>query len=156
MYRIENWCKIGATPGKKESAECFIEGELLPCPICGRIPVPMVRKDCLDGYVAVISCFGGGGTSHAYVKTGSGKSWKVALDTAVNDWSSGNIDYFERLPNVFRSCYSCVHSERQPGTSACPCEIGMTRKNDKPVRPQSACQKYERMDVEAWRKSLTR
>lgn len=71
MIKIENFCKPNATKllGIKGAFDEEIEGELKPCPLCGRIPKPMVRVDSMDGYFSAVSCHGGKGISHAYVSS---------------------------------------------------------------------------------------
>ena len=49
MIKIENYCKSGVTtPGIPRIFDDEVDGELRPCPLCGRIPKPMVRADFLD------------------------------------------------------------------------------------------------------------
>lgn len=93
MIKIENYCKPGITkPGIPGIFDDEIEGKLNPCPLCKRIPKPMVRTDFLDGYFAAVSCFGGKGMSHAYVKATGFDDYKDVLNEAITKWNDGEIE----------------------------------------------------------------
>ena len=93
MIKIENYCKPNATRllGIKGAFDEEIEGELKPCPLCGRIPKPMVRVDSMDGYFSAVSCHGGKGISHAYVSAIGHGDYMDVLNNAINEWNSGII-----------------------------------------------------------------
>ena len=93
MIKIENYCKPNGVEllGIKGAFEEEIDGEIKPCPLCGRIPKPMVSVDSLDGYFSAVSCFGGTGASHAYVSAiGHGNHMDV-LNRAITEWNNGII-----------------------------------------------------------------
>lgn len=98
MIKIENYCKPNTIKllGIKGAFDEEIEGELKPCPLCGRIPKPMVRVDSLDGYFSAVSCFGGVGCSHAYVSAIGHGNYMDVLNAAINEWNSGIIKVDEK------------------------------------------------------------
>ena len=152
MIKFLNYCKPDSVKllGVKGAFDDETDGELLPCPICGRMPRPMVRKDW-NGNFAAISCFGGGTTTHAYVSVAKDKPYLDCLNDAVALWNAGEIDYYERLPNVFRSCYTCANYKRERGAAAGICEKGLS------ANIMAGCEKeYVRMSHEAFHASLTR
>ena len=93
MIKVENFCKEDAVHliGIKGAFDDTVEGELRPCPLCGRIPKPMVRADSMDGYFAAVSCFGGTGCSHAYVSAVGHGNYMDVLNAAINAWNNGII-----------------------------------------------------------------
>lgn len=94
MIKIENFCKPNATEliGIKGAFDECIEGDLKPCPLCGRIPKPMVRVDSLDGYFSAVSCFGGKCVSHAYVSAIGHGNYMDVLNNAIAEWNNGIIE----------------------------------------------------------------
>lgn len=157
MIKIENFCKPNSTKliGKKETFDDYIDGELLSRPICGRIPNAMVRFDNMpgepEGYFSAISCFAGGGCSHAYVSVSGNQEYIDVLKKAISEWNNGNIDYYERLDNVFRSCYSCTYFNRETG-----CKDGVCTKNID-TKPFRGCKdNYSRMSHDEFVGKLTR
>lgn len=100
MIKIKNYCKPNATEliGIKGAFDECIEGELKPCPLCGRIPKPMVRVDSLDGYFSAVSCFGGECVSHAYVSAIGHGNYMDVLNNAIAEWNNGIIDK-DKIPN---------------------------------------------------------
>ena len=155
--KIENWCKpdgVKHLGSDKSYFEDELAGEILPCPICGRIPVPMVRHDGIwrgkKQFFAAVSCFGGGGTSHAYVSAkGSGKYTDI-LQKAVSDWNAGDIDYYERYDNIFRACYTCSSFHKEKGAISGECRKGHSEK------PYRSCKDYDRISHEEFMGILTR
>lgn len=157
MIKIENFCKPNGVKllGIKGAFDDEIEGEILPCPICGRIPSPMVRVDNMPDepkrYFAAVSCFAGGGGSHAYVSTTGSEEYIDVLNNAISKWNAGNIDYYERLDNVFRSCYSCTNFDREKGCPTGTCRLNIDTK------PFRGCKTdYNRMSNEEFINRLTR
>lgn len=94
MITIENYCKQKGVEllGIKGAFDDTVEGELKPCPLCGRIPKPMVRVDDIDGYFAAVSCFGGTCFSHAYVCAKGKGNYMDVLHAAINEWNDGIIE----------------------------------------------------------------
>mgnify|MGYP000883105959 CR=1 FL=1 len=97
MIKIVNYCKPGGMNllGIPGAFDDEIEGELLPCPLCGRIPKPMVRVSSTDGYLAAVSCFGGKGVAHTYVSARGQDAYLKVLDKAINEWNNGTIEVYE-------------------------------------------------------------
>ena len=136
----------------KEEEKYLVEhpGSVYPCPICGRTPVPMIHVD-FGSFFATVSCFGGSLGSHAYVKVQAEEPDK-ALQKATERWNDGSIDYFERLPNVFRSCYTCSNYTRDKGKTVGKCRNGIKVSN-----ARNGCKEnYDRIAKEDFRKILTR
>ena len=150
---ITNYFKDGIL-GRPGSFDEEIEGELLPCPICGRIPKPTISADSLDKYQAVISCFVGGCTSHAHVlvKGAHYNTYYDALNDALSKWNSGDINYFEDLNNVFRNCFTCIHYEKPLGEPIGVCKLYKFIDN----KMLGCDDDYERVSHEEWKKRLTR
>ncbi len=97
MIKIQNYCKPNAINliGIPGAFDDEIIGELKPCPLCGRIPKPMVRADSCDGYFAAVSCFGGTGASHAYVSQKGYRDYLVILGRAIKEWNDGTISIYD-------------------------------------------------------------
>jgi hypothetical protein len=152
-YKFTNYCKPDSEKllGIKGAFDDEADGELLPCPICGRVPVPEVHTNASNDYTACVSCFAGGFSSHAYVKVSGQKNYPDALEKAVSKWNRGKIDYFDQLSNVFRSCYTCRKFVRQNGCPTGACTQGFMEK------PFRGCKDgYERMSAEEFAGKLTR
>lgn len=157
LIKIQNYCKADGIKhiGIKGIFEDKIDGEILPCPICGRTPIPMVRFDNMSDepprYFAAVSCFAGGGASHSYVSAKGQEDYMKVLNTAISDWNNGNIDYYERLDNVFRSCYSCTNFDRENGCAEGVCKLGVSTK------PFRGCKiDYNKMSHDEFTNKLTR
>lgn len=113
MIKIRNYCKPNGTEllGIKGAFDEDIEGELKPCPLCGRTPKPMVRFDSPDGYFAAVSCFAGVGATHAYVSAkGHGKYMNI-LDKAIYEWNNGTIEAYDE--NGERCAYNRQNEENE-------------------------------------------
>ncbi len=97
MIRIENYCKPDGVKliGIPHAFEEDIEGELKPCPLCKRMPKPMVRIDSLDGYFAAVSCFGGRGATHAYVSSKGHSGHMKILNRAITAWNNRDIEVYD-------------------------------------------------------------
>lgn len=102
MINFVNYCKPNAVEllGIPHAFDDKTEGELKPCPLCGRIPVPMVRADSLDGYFSAVSCFGGKGVTHAYVSKKGHDGYKKVLNEAISEWNNGTIVLYEGKQRV--------------------------------------------------------
>ena len=153
--KFNNYCEHGnvslALPGNSSIEE--LDGELLPCPICGRIPELMVMPvpGETDVVTASVNCHGGRNLSHAYVQTNGSGYYRDVLVSALKRWNSGEITYFEHIERAFRSCYTCKKFCRENGQPDGTCEKDML------VAPGSGCECcYEKLDSAAFRESLTR
>ena len=123
MIKIENYCKPNGIEllGIKGAFDEYIEGELKPCPLCGRIPKPMVRVDSLDGYFSAVSCFGGECVSHAYVSAIGHGNYIDVLNSAIAEWNNGIIEIDNGKRHLFsmndnaiiedccKTCIYCKH-----------------------------------------------
>ena len=92
MIKLINYCKPDAINliGTPHAFDDTIDGEIKSCPICGRIPSVMVRVD-YDSFFACVSCFGGKGMSHAYIKVKRKGEYMGLVKEVVQKWNNGDI-----------------------------------------------------------------
>lgn len=99
MYlKFVNYCKPNGVKllGVPGAFDDETDGELLPCPLCGRIPEAMVRTDSIYGYFAAVSCFGERNASHAYVSAKGHADYEKILHAAINEWNNGVITIYDK------------------------------------------------------------
>lgn len=76
---------------------CFvIDGELAPCPVCGKMPDAFVMREySVGGFLAGITCYGEDSVSH--VRTyARGATQKTAALYAVYKWNHGEVKISEK------------------------------------------------------------
>lgn len=163
MIKFYNYCKPITDPKLTSIQEFYldrIEGEILPCPICGRIPIPTIRRENPieekpGRYLATVSCFGGAGIAHSsssYRRIVS--DYRKVLMIAIQEWNNGEIDYFENLEDSFRSCYTCKNYDREPGKKDGTCNIEIKKEE---MEHKGYCiDYYRRMSSKEFASSLTR